>query len=296
MAQSISPNRLRSTAFTLIELLVVVAIIAILMSILLPSLSRARQQARDTACMSNMREWGKGLLMFAFENRDLIPWDGPNSDNPGLPAEDDPSFTPAYKVSYFYPNAIPPYVGQETYRHIMESSAALDMPKNVPLPGQHSMFVCPSAQPVTSDDFPSAIPYEVDFSSPQLYFYFNYVINSKLENGSPYTWDNGAEQIRLNQIRDTVHTVVLIDMLSTKSEFPLSTRPPQGINLRRTKGKWAELAYRHRKGSFVLMADSHVAHVDYAYANEREDEDYIVRTKAGYNKVDLIWSPLTDAN
>ena len=57
----------RSDGFTLIELLVVVAIIALLISILLPSLSRAREQARSVACMSNMRQFGIANQMYADE-------------------------------------------------------------------------------------------------------------------------------------------------------------------------------------------------------------------------------------
>lgn len=286
----------RRDGFTLIELLVVVAIIAILLSILLPSLSQARRQARDTKCMSNMRQWGSGLLSFSLENKEAVPWDGPTADNPGYPAEDDPLGTPAYQVPYFYPNAVPPYLDQDPYLQVMDQALELERPKQVPLPGDRSMFICPAAQRVTPDDFPREVPYTVDFSSPQRYFYFNYVINSKLENGSEQRWPNGAEQVRLNQIRRPAITVVLMDMLASKSEFPPGVRPTQGINLRRTKGKWAELGYRHKRGSFVVMADFHVEHVDWKYANEREAADAIVPAKAGYNKSDLIWSPLSDAN
>jgi prepilin-type N-terminal cleavage/methylation domain-containing protein/prepilin-type processing-associated H-X9-DG protein len=60
-------------AFTLIELLVVVAIIALLISILLPSLSSAREQARAVVCGQHLRQFGNGLQVYAGENRDWIP-------------------------------------------------------------------------------------------------------------------------------------------------------------------------------------------------------------------------------
>jgi prepilin-type N-terminal cleavage/methylation domain-containing protein len=59
--------------FTLVELLVVIGVIALLISLLLPALSRARSQARAVRCMSNIRQLGVGLRLYATDNRDCYP-------------------------------------------------------------------------------------------------------------------------------------------------------------------------------------------------------------------------------
>ena len=58
----------RQDAFTLIELLVVIAIIAILAAILFPVFAKVREKARQTACMSNLRQVGLGALQYAQDN------------------------------------------------------------------------------------------------------------------------------------------------------------------------------------------------------------------------------------
>jgi prepilin-type N-terminal cleavage/methylation domain-containing protein len=62
--------------FTLIEVLVVVAIIALLIAILIPSLARARELARRSVCLSNMKQMGVGAASYSAESRGLFPWAG----------------------------------------------------------------------------------------------------------------------------------------------------------------------------------------------------------------------------
>jgi prepilin-type N-terminal cleavage/methylation domain-containing protein/prepilin-type processing-associated H-X9-DG protein len=71
--------------FTLIELLVVIAVIALLMAILMPTLSRVRKQARAVACRANLGQWGIFYATYAAENDGHLPGWGDRPSNPGDP-------------------------------------------------------------------------------------------------------------------------------------------------------------------------------------------------------------------
>jgi prepilin-type N-terminal cleavage/methylation domain-containing protein/prepilin-type processing-associated H-X9-DG protein len=94
--------------FTLIELLVVIAVIAILAAILFPSFARAREKARQTVCLSNLKQIGLATAMYAQDWDDVLP--------------------PANQVYRFgEPNALPNYLGSI-----------------VPYTRSRAIFVCPS--------------------------------------------------------------------------------------------------------------------------------------------------------
>jgi len=106
----------KRNAFTLIELLMVIAIIAILAAILLPVLQQARQRAWTGQCISNLRQIGMGMKMFADDNGDMYPESGAD----------------------IYWNAIDPVTGkqswmQQIFQYTMNTNL-YDCPGNVQLP------------------------------------------------------------------------------------------------------------------------------------------------------------------
>jgi prepilin-type N-terminal cleavage/methylation domain-containing protein/prepilin-type processing-associated H-X9-DG protein len=104
--------------FTLIELLVVIAIIAILAAILFPVFAQARDKARQSACISNTKQMGTAIMMYAEDYNETLPryWDDSVGEprNKGVPPNPNP-------LGYWH-NQIQSYI------------------KN------YNVFICPSAQ------------------------------------------------------------------------------------------------------------------------------------------------------
>jgi prepilin-type N-terminal cleavage/methylation domain-containing protein/prepilin-type processing-associated H-X9-DG protein len=74
----------RRDAFTLIELLVVIAIIALLVSILMPSLQKAKEMAKDVVCLSNQKSIALAMMLYAHDYDDYLPYS--RSWDEGLPS------------------------------------------------------------------------------------------------------------------------------------------------------------------------------------------------------------------
>ncbi|MGB0714518.1 MAG: type II secretion system protein [Phycisphaerae bacterium] len=178
----------KRSGFTLIELLVVIAIIGLLVSILLPSMSRAREQARMTKCLANMRGMGQSAFTFANNHNDRFQV---ATDEVGLDAADRPRRIYEYDWKYgsngellAWPVALAKTAGYEmehnwdwgvrakTYRE------ARDLIEETPNLQEFDLVVCPSDQ--------------VEISSP-FYPRNKSGANNGLKADNPLAGDGGSE-------------------------------------------------------------------------------------------------------
>jgi len=220
----------RACAFTLVELLVVVAIISLLISILLPSLGRARSVANFAICQQQLKNWGIGFQIYTATYDEYLPHiDGLDRDD-----------SPADRCGWV--DVIPPLIGFTPWRdHALYER-----------PGADSFFQCVSAEPCGS-----GYSYK-----PERDGYFSYAMNSCLELDAdcnpPASMIPMPSFLRTGLITTPSRVVMLFDQLLDP------THGYGGNEINRSAGKYCgayprDFAVRHKmgkqKGGSILYCD-----------------------------------------
>jgi prepilin-type N-terminal cleavage/methylation domain-containing protein len=260
-------QRRAAAGFTLVELLVVIGIIALLIAILLPSLSRARETANRVKCGSNLRSLGQSFLLYANENKGV----GPRTyyeAGPGRPFTD--AAPPFLQVGA---GAAQPFGGLRGFVGTNNITAALFLlirTQDV----TPEVFICPSSDGVrdnfgggsnhaqTRSNF-SKLPDNLGYSHANPY------PDAELETGG-YVRDKSQ---RLNS-----EFALMADVNPGKSASS-SARDvtlPKDENAPSSEMRKANSANHRGDGQNVLFGDFHVEFVQHPFVGSRRDNVYTV--------------------
>jgi len=269
-----------------VELLVVIGIIVVLIGILVPGVGMVRRSGFAAKSQSNLKQWGKGTVMWANANKECLPWEG---------LEDADSMPINLAQRTYWANAIPPLLDQRPYSQINEDAFVAQ--QNVPFGGEgESIFVDPGAQPE------SAAPWGYGSSGSdgvQRQFYFNYVPNSQMNNtllansGDPEFSPNRL--MRFVQIPRSDATVMMVEMRANPKELPTSD-VHFGHDVKRQCADWKRFAARHFDGGHIAFVDGHVGWVLNTEATTNSVGSRDPSTPQGdWNTRKLVWDPLGPA-
>jgi prepilin-type N-terminal cleavage/methylation domain-containing protein/prepilin-type processing-associated H-X9-DG protein len=236
---SIACVRNRRSGFTLIELLVVIAIIAILASMILPALSRAKQKAGQARCLSNLRQLSIGTLMYIDDSQDRFP--GPGSRNTY-------GFHPADWVYWRTNTAVYPPVEKSPIVTSVRSASK-------------DLFRCP----LDKDDKERLRL--VDGNGPYMYSYTmtSYDLENDANPGLTSIFNGTrAYYFRLATVRRPVGKIMLAEEQVSHS-IEDSYNPSASADSIINDGRWLatgdKITVRHNKRGDVAFVDGHVAPV-----------------------------------
>ncbi|MSU57782.1 MAG: prepilin-type N-terminal cleavage/methylation domain-containing protein [Pedosphaera sp.] len=276
----LNPNRNETgrspKAFTLIELLVVIAIIAILAAMLLPALSKAKDRALTANCLSNLKQWGLAMSIYATDNNDGIPRDGmgANAQYPGNSgAHADPN-------AWF--NLLPALVGERTLDYYVSLPGG-NYSTKIPFPGGvGKIWQCPSATMSAAD--------LAALSGSGGEGFFSYVMNIDLKkdpgDSSPGVTASNLpypKMPKLSSLPKTSATVLLTDSVFNSTEGFSAGNTFYSVN---PAARWRAFPSRHNKqGGILNFMDSHAAYY----------KQKVVKNEQPNNNEpllpDVIWNP-----
>jgi prepilin-type N-terminal cleavage/methylation domain-containing protein/prepilin-type processing-associated H-X9-DG protein len=189
-------HRTHRSAFTLIELLVVIAIIAILAAILFPVFAQAREKARQTSCLSNLKQIGLGLMMYTQDYDEVLAgnaYEAPNNPTYGDAGQ-------AFNTDIGFMDTDPTKVNRNWGRDIQ------------PYIKNKQVYLCPNAQPRSSGPSGSTSSYRetTDPAGANMSYMLNGVVSTRPLAAIPapadiiflheYKFSSRVSQVRPNQI------------------------------------------------------------------------------------------------
>lgn len=254
----------QNRGFTLIELLVVIAIIAILASLLLPALAKAKTRAQEVVCLNNMKQWGLADTMYVDDNNQVFPYPRyQDSYCPSAAGQDNPpwlailpfhSATPPEGDDVWF-NALPSYVADKPL-YVWASNPTRFY-------GSKSIFTCPTAysQRIDATDKQAASDkYDMIPGQRPL---FNYAMNSKSVANEEISI--ASVILKTSMVPHPSTFVLFSEVRNRSAETPYYGTTANQILLATPHVYTTRFSSRHDGGANITFSDGHAAYFKYNY-------------------------------